>query len=288
MSGSVPVIQYDLERQMPKALVNGIELYYETHGGGEPLLLIAGFACDLSMWSDVVGALAGHHRVIVFDNRGVGRSSAPDSPYTIRGMAGDAAALLDAIGVGRVHVAGYSMGGQIAQELALARPGQVQSLMLLSCCVRCDERNKAVMETWGELPGVVEPRLMARLLLPWLYSNAFFTRPGAVEQLLTLLLDNPYPPTPQGIYRQSRALGDFDTTSRLRQIRCPTLVLVGKEDVLLPVAFSQELAQAIAGAELVVMEKAGHGLVVESPAGVAQAMLGFLSRTRPVKTDPVA
>ena len=74
---------------MPKVQVNGIELYVETHGDGEPLLLIAGFACDHTMWSDVVGALAGHYRVIVFDNRGVGRSASPDSPYTIRMMASD-------------------------------------------------------------------------------------------------------------------------------------------------------------------------------------------------------
>jgi pimeloyl-ACP methyl ester carboxylesterase len=265
---------------MPKVPANDIELYVETHGDGEPLLLIAGFACDLSMWSEVVPALAGHYRVIVFDNRGVGRSAAPDSPYTIRAMAGDAAALLDGLGVGQVHVAGYSMGGQIAQELALARPGQVRSLMLLSSCARCDERNKAVMETWGELPRAVEPRLMARLLLPWLYSNAFFTKPGAVEQLLTLLLDNPYPPTPHGIYRQSRALGDFDATDRLGGIGCPTLVLAGEEDALLPVALSRQLARGIPGAELVVMEKTGHGLLVESPEGVARAMLGFLSRQR--------
>ena len=121
---------------------------------------------------------------------------------------------------------------------------------------------------------------MARLLLPWLYSNAFFTKPGAVEQLLTLLLDNPYPPPPEGIYHQSRAIGDFDTTSRLGEIGCPTLVLVGKEDVLLPVAFSEQLAQGIPGAELVVLEKTGHGLLVEAPEGVAQAMLGFLARQR--------
>jgi pimeloyl-ACP methyl ester carboxylesterase len=265
---------------MPKVQANGIELYVETHGDGEPLLLIAGLACDHTMWSEVVPALAGHYRVIVFDNRGVGRSASPDGPYTIRAMAGDAAALLDEIGVGRVHVAGYSMGGQITQELALARPGQVRSLMLLSSCARCDERNKAIMETWGELPGVVEPRLMARLLLPWLYSSAFFTQPGAVEQLLTLLLENPYPPTPEGIYHQTRAVGDFDTTDRLGEIGCPTLVLVGEEDVLLPVTFSRQLAQGIPRAELVVLEKTGHGLLVEAPEGVARAMLEFLSRQR--------
>jgi len=263
---------------MPKIQCNGIELYYETHGSGEPLLLIAGFACDHLFWSEIVPVFAPQHQVIVFDNRGVGQSSAPDGPYSIRQMAEDAAALLDGIGVGRLHVAGQSMGGLIAQELTLARPKQVRSLTLISSCAKCDERGKAIIETWGELPGTVEPTMMARLLMPWLYTNAFYAKPGAVEQLMTALLETPHPASPQGLYHQSRAIGTSDTTSRLGAIRCPTLVLVGKEDILLPVAFSEQLAQGIPSAELVVLENTGHGLLVETPVAVAQAMQEFLAR----------
>src|SRR5262245_31686830 len=112
---------------MPKVQVNGIEIYHEVRGSGEPLLLIAGFACDLTIWSLVVPSLVRKYRVITFDNRGVGRSSAPDSPYTIQQMAEDASGLLDQLGIPQAHVAGYSMGGQIAQELYLAHPDKVRS-----------------------------------------------------------------------------------------------------------------------------------------------------------------
>jgi 3-oxoadipate enol-lactonase len=100
----------------------------------------------------MIPLLASQYRVIVFDNRGVGQTSAPNTPHSIRQMAEDAAGLLDAMGLSRVHVAGHSMGGQIAQELALAHPGRVRTLMLLASCARLDERGKAVIESWGELP----------------------------------------------------------------------------------------------------------------------------------------
>ena len=111
---------------MSKIQANGIDVYYEVHGAGDPLLLIAGFACDHTIWSLAVPALAAKYRVVVFDNRGVGQSSGTDIVANIRQMAEDAAGLLDAIGLGPVHVAGHSMGGLIAQELALAHPEQVQ------------------------------------------------------------------------------------------------------------------------------------------------------------------
>jgi 3-oxoadipate enol-lactonase len=262
---------------MPRIQCHGIELYYETHGSGEPLLLIAGFGCDHLFWSQLVPVFAPQHQVIVFDNRGVGQSAAPDGPCSIRQMADDSAALLDAIGVGKVHVAGQSMGGLIAQELTLARPQQVRSLTLISSCAKCDERGKAIIETWGELAGTVEPRMMARLLMPWLYTHAFYAKPGAVEQWMTALLENPFPASPQGLYHQSRAISSSDTVDRLGAIRCPTLVLVGQEDILLPVAFSEQLAQGIPTAELIVLENTGHGLLVETPEAVAKAMREFLA-----------
>src|SRR5262245_57316151 len=103
---------------MPRLQAHGIEIFYDVHGAGEPLLLIAGFACDHTIWSAVCPLLASRYRVIVFDNRGVGQTSAPEAAMTIPQMAEDAAGLLDGLGLGRVHVAGHSMGGMIAQELA--------------------------------------------------------------------------------------------------------------------------------------------------------------------------
>jgi pimeloyl-ACP methyl ester carboxylesterase len=267
---------------MPTIQANDIQLFYEVRGDGEPLLLIAGFACDHLIWSLVEPSLTSRYRVISFDNRGVGQSSAPDRPYSIPQMAQDAAALLEEMGVREVHVAGYSMGGQIAQELALAHPDKVLSLLLLSSCAKGDERGKSLIETFGELPRLVDPRTSARIIFPWLYTNAFFSKPEALEQLMKWLIECPFPTTPQGMYHQSRAIAAFDTVARLGAIRCPTLVLVGKEDILVPSSFSEQLAEGIPNAELVVLEKTGHGLLIETPEAVATVMLDFLSRQRPL------
>jgi len=263
---------------MPTIRAKGIQLYYEAHGVGEPLLLIAGFACDHSIWSLVEPSLALKYRVISFDNQGVGQSSAPDNPYSIRQMTEDAVALLDEIRVGPVHVAGHSMGGQIALELALTYPDKVRSLLLLSSAAKCDERGKSLIETFGELPRLLEPQTIARLIMPWLYTNAFYSTPGAVELLQKRLIEYSFPPTPHGMYRQSRAISDFDSSTRLGAIRCPTLIVSGNEDLLFPPKFSEQLAQGIPTAERVVLEKTGHGLLIESPDAVAEVMLAFLSK----------
>ena len=263
---------------MPLITANGLQLHYDVQGVGEPLLLIAGFACDHSIWSQVHPSLVSMYKIILFDNRGAGRSSSPDTPYSIRQMAEDALAVLNEIGVDRVHVAGHSMGGQIAQQLALTHCERVSSLLLLSSCAKCDERTKLLIETFGELPRIVEPDTCARIIMPWLYTSAFFSRPGAVDQLLKVLLANPFPPTVHGMYHQSRAIAAYDNLARLGTIRCPTLIMVGKEDILFPLDFSQQLAQRIPTAELVVLENAGHGLLIETPDAVAGAMREFLDR----------
>jgi 3-oxoadipate enol-lactonase len=263
---------------MPKVKTNGIEIFYEEKGAGDPLLLIAGFACDHTNWFKMVPLLASQYRVIVFDNRGVGQTSAPDAPYSIRQMAEDTASLLDAIELSKVHVAGHSMGGQIAQELALAHPQHVRTLMLLASCAKLDERGKAVIESWGELPRLVDPVTGLRLSFPWIYTSHFYATPGAIERVIEEVFKSPFPPSKQGIYRQSRAITSCDTSTRLGGIECPTLVVDGTENILGGLPFSEELVHGIRGAKLVVLDKCGHGLPTESPEATAAAMLGFLSR----------
>jgi pimeloyl-ACP methyl ester carboxylesterase len=257
--------------------VNGIDLYYEVQGTGDPLLLIAGFSCDHTIWSLVMPALAARYRVIVLDSRGIGQSSGAETITSIRQMAEDAAGLLNEIGLRAVHVAGHSMGGLIAQELALAHPELVRSLLLLSTFAQVDERGKAITESWVELPRRVDALMMTRLLLPWMYTRAFYAKPTAVERVIEKILANPYPPSPEVISRQSRAIQTFQASGDLGNLNCPTGVLVGSEDILTPVAFSKQLAQSIPNAELVVLEGTGHGMLIESPKQLADAMLAFLA-----------
>ena len=265
---------------MPIIQVNGINLFFTIEGSKEDelLLLIAGFDGDSSTWTAMTPSLAEQYRVLCFDNRGVGQSSAPDSPYSIKQMAMDAAALLDHLNISRVHVAGHSMGGQIAQELALACPEKVQSLIILASWASMDEKGKALIELFGDLTQTLEGTLYQKVLLPWLFTDRFYSTPGAMEQLIQWIESNPFPPTPHGLYHQSRAIVGSNTSDRLASIHCPTLIVVGNEDLVTPVKFSEQLAQGIPNSELIILERTGHAFVVESAEYVAKVMLDFLSR----------
>ncbi|HEY5954036.1 MAG TPA: alpha/beta hydrolase, partial [Terrimicrobiaceae bacterium] len=210
---------------MAKVQTNGIEIFYEENGAGEPLLLIAGFACDHANWSKVVPLLASRNRLITFDNRGVGQSSSPDVPYSIHEMAEDALGLLDSLGLSSVYVAGHSMGGQIAVELALNHPERVKSLMLLASCARVDRRGKAIIESWGDLPRLVDPVTAIQLSLPWIYTSRFYETPGAIDTVIQEMLTNPFAPGLAGIFRQSRAITSYNAVALLGEIACPTLVV---------------------------------------------------------------
>ncbi|AFY34756.1 alpha/beta fold hydrolase [Calothrix sp. PCC 7507] len=261
---------------MPKVHVNGIDLFYDIKGEGEPLLLIAGFLCDHTYWSLLMPSLLKKYQVIHLDNRDIGQTSAPEDPYSTQQMASDVAALLNHIGIKKVHLAGHSMGGQIAQEIVLAHPEKVQSLTLLSSWAKGDALFNSIIETWGYLPYTVDPKLYQQIILPWIFTDGFYSTPGMIEMIINMRINNPFPPTPKGIYHQSRAILDSDTKDRLKDIHCPTLVIVGKQDILTPVKFSEQLTQGIANAELVILDGVGHGFLIEAPEAVSSAMLKFL------------
>lgn len=266
---------------MPKVEINGIDLFYDIKGTGEPLLLIAGFLCDHAYWSLIMQSLVSQYQVIRLDNRGIGRSSAPESPYNLKQMASDVAALLDRIGINQVHLAGHSMGGQIAQELVLAHPKKVQSLILLSSLAKGDALFNSIIETWGDLAGNVDFKLYEKVVLPWIFTDEFYSIPGMIEGLIEFAIRYPFAPATHSLYHHSQAILSSDTTDRLQQIHCPTLVLVGKQDILTPLKFSQQLAQGILNAELVVIERGGHGFLIESPDVVVSAILNFLGKLKP-------
>lgn len=265
---------------MPVIQVNGIDLYYNIQGSPEkePLLLIAGFNSDNLIWGTIMRSLVSQYRVIRFDNRGIGQTIAPDSPYTIKQMATDTAALLDYLNISQVHLVGHSMGGQIAQELALAHPQKIQSLILLSSWAKGDDKFNSLIELFGDLTKKLDGTLYQRVILPWLFTDTFYSTPEVMAQLLEWIENQPFPPTPHGLYHQSRAILGNDTSDRLAHIHCPTLVMVGKEDLITPVKFSQQLAQGIPHAELAILDQGGHAFVVESGDTVAQVMLDFLRK----------
>ena len=155
---------------MPSVSVGDIKIFYQDVGEGEPLVLIMGFGGDHMAWALQMADFSAQYRVIAFDNRGVGQSDAPDHPYTIRMMAGDALGLMDALGVDSAHVIGVSMGGMIAQELALARPDRVRSLHLACTFARPDAYMLALNAAWREMRIGLGRESTLRTLGLWLFS----------------------------------------------------------------------------------------------------------------------
>ncbi len=270
---------------MPVVNVNSIDLYYEEHGSGDPLLLIQGFGGNTVAWGPLVPAMAERCRVIAFDNRDAGRSSQASAPYTIADMAADAAGLLDALGIASAHVLGASMGGMIAQEFALQYPSRLRALVLM--CTTCGGPKSAGWDQLCERLDLVRelreaPAPDSELVqeqLSWMFTPEFLANPTpAFQEFILSTLQ--YPAPLEGMKRQAEAIRHHDTYDRLPQIAAPTLVLAGEDDPLILAENSRILAQRIPGARLILYPRMRHGFNLEIPEQVHADILSFLERAR--------
>jgi 3-oxoadipate enol-lactonase len=275
---------------MSIATVDDVRLWYEVHGSGDPLLLVMGLAADSTAWLFQLPAFAERYRTIVFDNRGVGRSSKPPGPYTIHRMADDTAGLLDAVGVARAHVVGVSMGGMIAQELALRHPERVRSLVLACTYPEPDEeierqRRFSIAEFGGTVTAAgetsieltaLDPMRFFQHLLPRVFNQPFIDR--ELPKLLQLFGGAlQYGFSMEAILGQVEAVMGHRTTDRLHRIAAPTLVITGDADLLVPPAHSDVLARHIPGARLVKVPGGSHGFNFETPDVFNREVLDFLA-----------
>jgi pimeloyl-ACP methyl ester carboxylesterase len=264
---------------MPKVRVRDVELFYVEMGAGVPVVLVMGFGGDHLAWGLQTPAFAAQHRVIAFDNRGVGQSDTPDIPYTTASMADDTVGLLDALGIERAHVCGVSMGGMIAQEIALRHPARVLTLQLHATLARPDNYMRALTAAWRKVRPTLPREDWMRTLALWLFAPCTFaTRAEFIEFVIQNALANPHPQSLTGFMRQGDAVLGHDTLSRLHQIRCPTLVSVAEHDILVPPRFSHEIASRIDGAELSTLAEAGHAYMWERPEAFNAMCLDFLTR----------
>lgn len=263
---------------MPFVRVDGVRLYYEIHGDGVPLLLIAGLGSDVRSWLPVMEPLAARFRCVVFDNRGVGRSDTPPPPYSIRRMADDVAALLDRIGVSRPHVLAHSMGGYIAQEFAIAHPDRVDKLVLSGTSPVSSARNDLLFAAFHAALARGVPRdAWAGDFLFWLLSPACFRDAGFIETLVREAAEDQFPQSPCGFLGQIEAIAGFDSRGRLEKIRAETLVVHGERDILMPPEGAELLVGEIPGAApLVTLKGAGHSVQTEAPEALVDAVVKFL------------
>lgn len=264
---------------MPRVKVGDINMYYEIHGKGEPLVLIQGLMGNTDLWWQEIPAFAKEYRVVAFDNKGAGQSDAPDIPYTMKMLADDLAGLLTAIGIESAHIYGHSMGGMIAQEFVLNYPQMVISLILGSTSSGIllsrppdtgDSRN--IMS-----PVPQSPEEHAREVVRSCVTPEFVKKnPEMIQVYMGQLLKHPAPP--RGGVRQREAILNYGGTyERLPEIKAPTLLIHGDADQAVSVENSHILASRIPNTELVIIKGAGH-VFLETKDKVNRTVLDFLRR----------
>jgi 3-oxoadipate enol-lactonase len=260
------------------AAVNGIELNYRLEGDGEEtIVLINGLADDLETWVlQVEDFLAAGYRVLRFDNRGVGASSAPAGPYSSAMLAADAKALVDALGLSDFHLMGVSMGGMIAQEYALSYPADLRSATFACTYAAPGPFCSRMFAMWADMAPVLGVPFVMRDVTLWAFTVPFFEQRGA--ELAEFETAMRYMAQPVHAYlAQLAVITEHDTTSRLGQITAPTLVMAGEEDILIPVSLSRRIREAIPGSDWATT-KGGHACCWEHPTEFNKTFLDFVRR----------
>jgi pimeloyl-ACP methyl ester carboxylesterase len=261
----------------------GVTLNYEISGEGDPLLLIMGTSGAIGLWGELVPRLSERHRVIAFDNRGLGGSERGEGAISVASMAEDASALLEALDVPRANVLGWSLGSAVAQELTLAHTEQVASALMYATWGRCDGFQRSVI-TALRLPYAVRDMEAALTAAGIAFSPQILDDPN-LEQMMAAML----PAFPQNeeqmqvTVEQWDADLEHDTLDRLGDITAPTLVIVGEQDLLTPTWQSKAVADAIPGAryELVTGPGSSHAVHLERPDDVVRLINDFLD-DRPI------
>jgi 3-oxoadipate enol-lactonase len=254
-------------------------LAWEEVGDGPPVLLIHGLGYDRRGWGPAPRILADTFRMVTFDNRGVGDSGAPPGPYSTATMAADALAVLDDARVERVHLVGTSLGGMVAQELALSWPDRIETLVLTATTpggddgVPMPQRSVELFAEFGEDPSQVNLR---RIVENSLSAQTVATRPELVAEIFDYRLN--HPPRLDGWHAQAAAGRTFASLSSLHELDLPTLVIHGTDDNVVDYRNAALLVRAIPGAELVSLPDAGHLCFWERPSEFASTVRAFVER----------
>ena len=242
---------------MPNVSANGITIHFEERGQGDPLILLMGLGAPGRRWEDHVAAYEQHFRCILVDNRGAGESDKPAGPYTTKMMADDTAGLMHSLGIEKARVAGLSMGSAIAQELALAYPSLVRSLLLISSWSRCDQYSQAVFEHFKKMRLLASPADFVQLLQLWIAAAPYYD-----EHYAQMLQDQGrahenYMPL-HAFAAQCDACSTHNAFDRLDRITVPALLTVGEVDIFTPVRLTAEMHARMPASQMLVFAGRGH------------------------------
>jgi len=240
-----------------------------------------GWGGDHTAWAFQIPTLAAEFDVIALDNRGAGQSDAPDRRFTIADMADDVVALMDELNVRTAHVCGASMGGMIAQEIALRHPERVLTLQLHCTTSSVDSYGRLVIDNFLRVKARGDPEEFVYFSLPWLLARKTFAEnAGFVQAWIERALEYPFKASLVGMSRQGEAIRGHDTRARLSGLRVPTLITTGTEDILVPPSASEELHRLIPGSEIRRLPDAAHMHFIEQAPTFNEICLDFLRRHR--------
>lgn len=262
---------------MPTLTVNNIKIYYEQHGHGDDLILIGGLTSDHHVWNSTLREFSKHFRVTIFDNRGAGQSDAPDYPYTMKMMADDTIALMNALKISRAHMVGHSMGGGIAQQIALIAPEKINKLVLVCSRSKSSALANIVFSTREKLiEKNVGDELIAQYMMPFLFGDELLSNSLLVKGFIQWSAKNPFPQSELGYRHQLHASSTRDFSEELHNISMPTLIIAGEEDILMRPKNAEITAKSVKNGTFVVIKNCAHMPHVEKSKEFIETVLTFL------------
>lgn len=262
---------------MPKVKLNDISLYYEVCGEGVPLLLIGGLGSDSASWLGAVNEFSPHFKAIIFDNRGCGRSDIEDGECTVRKMAEDAIKLLDFLKIEKAHVLGHSMGGYIAQEIAINYPDRVDKLILESTAPVSSKKDNILLEDiYNQLKREGHSESWFKRWAALLFSPRLITDSSFVDLFVKNSMKHPYLQKAEGFKSQIDAIASFDTHKGIAAIKAKTLILEGENDILITPEEARTLAENIPGSVFKLLDGVAHCIHIENPKLFIDIVIEFL------------
>lgn len=265
---------------MPFTQVNDITVYYEQHGAGtENLVLIGGLGADHNVWKSIIRMLSPYFRIVIFDARGSGQSTTTEQPYTTELMASDVVALMDALKIDKAHMIGHSMGGCVAQQIAIKFPSRLNRLVL--ACSRAEPSviaNQIMAMRCKLADQGLDSHLLTEYTLPFLFSQQFLKSDITVKGFIQWSIQNPFPQSLLGFKNQLNAVKMHNIMSYLSDFNAPTLVMAGEDDLLMPAKNAKAFAQLIPNGTYHEVKGSAHMPHVEHPKEFAQVALHFLTQ----------
>ena len=256
--------------------IDSSSIYYEEHGKGSPLVLIAGLASDSQSWLPVIDKLSKYFRVIIFDARGLGRSSKDNLDISIRSMADDCVKLMRHLKLSSVYLLGHSMGGMVAMDLAIRYPEMVDKLILEATTPRMNNRNAELLNDWvSYLKTGMDKFLWFKNIFYWVFSSDFFEDKEMLTQAINMSVDYPYPQSDESFENQVKAISSFDCVSELNEIQAQTLIIYGEEDILFSPSETVKLFERIPEAQTITISKVAHSIHMENPDDFMDCVIDF-------------